>query len=104
MAKFVYAYHGGGMQETPEAQQAAMQAWIDWFGSLGAAILDGGNPVAVAKTVVADGSVEDGGGPNPLSGYSLISADDLDAAVALAKGCPILAAGGSVEVAAAIDM
>ena len=33
-----------------------------------------------------------------------ISADDIDAAVAVARGCPVLAAGGSVEVAEAIDM
>jgi hypothetical protein len=48
--------------------------------------------------------VTNGGGGNPLSGYSLIEADSLDAAVQFAKGCPVLADGGSVEVAEAIDM
>jgi hypothetical protein len=33
-----------------------------------------------------------------LGGYSLIKADDLQAAVALAEGCPVLNEGGGVEV------
>jgi hypothetical protein len=33
-----------------------------------------------------------------LTGYSILAADSLDAAAALAKGCPLLAAGGSIEV------
>ena len=35
---------------------------------------------------------------NPVSGNSLIKADDLESAVKLARGCPVLASGGSVEV------
>ena len=33
-----------------------------------------------------------------LGGYSLIRAGSLDAAVALARGCPMLGAGGAVEI------
>ena len=33
-----------------------------------------------------------------LSGYSLIQADDLEAATAIAKGCPHLERSGGVEV------
>ncbi len=76
-----------------------MAAWMKWFGDLGAAVVDGGNPVSMAKTVASNGSVSDGGGSNAVTGYSLIKADNLDAAVAMAQGCPHLAAGGSVEVA-----
>ena len=35
---------------------------------------------------------------HPLGGYSLIEADDLDAALELTTGCPVLASGGGVEV------
>jgi hypothetical protein len=101
--KYVLAYHGGSMPEDPAAQAEGMAAWGAWFGSLGDAVIDGGNPTTVSKTVTAK-SVTDGGGANPLSGYSLLTAADLDAAVTLAKGCPILAVGGSVEVAEALDM
>jgi hypothetical protein len=71
---------------------------------MGAAVIDGGNPVGESSTVNPDGSVSNNGGANPASGYSLIEAADLDDALAKAKGCPILVGGGSIEVAEAIDM
>ncbi|MGI9607883.1 MAG: YciI family protein [Acidimicrobiales bacterium] len=104
MAKYVLAYHGGGMPETEAEQAAVMEAWGAWFGSMGAAVLDGGAPVGQASTIASDGSTSPGGGSNPVTGYSLIQADDLNSAIALAKGCPILDGGGSVEVAETIDM
>lgn len=103
MTKFVFAYHGGKAPESPEEGAKVMAAWQAWFGALGEAIVDGGNPVGPSKTVSASG-VADNGGPNPLSGYTLIDAADIDAAVDHAKGCPILQDGGSVEVAEAIEM
>ena len=104
MPKYVLAYHGGGMAETPEEQEKVMAEWGAWFQSLGDAIVDGGNPIGGARTVLSDRSVTDGGGANPLSGYSLIKADDFDSAVGMAQGCPVLVGGGSVEVAEAVDM
>jgi hypothetical protein len=104
MPKYVFAYHGGTMAESAAAQAEALAAWGAWFGSLGEAVIDGGNPTGQAQTIDADGSVNNGGGANPLSGYSLINATDIDAALAHAKGCPILAVGGSVEVAEALEM
>ena len=44
MAKFVLAYRGGSVPDTEAEQQAAMEAWMGWFGSLGDAVVDGGNP------------------------------------------------------------
>ena len=81
-----------------------MNAWGQWFGSLGSAVVDGGNPVGASSTLQSDGSIATGGSSNSASGYSLIEASSLDDASAKAKGCPILSAGGSVEVAEAIDM
>jgi len=104
MGKFVFAYHDGQMADTPEAQQASMQAWMGWFGELGAAVVDGGNPIGAAKTVNADGSVSDGAGSNPLGGYSIVTADSLDHAATLAKGCPVLANGGRVAVYETFDV
>lgn len=104
MAKYVLAYHGGGMPETEADQAKVMAAWESWYGTLGPAIADGGAPVGNGKTVAADGSVSDGGGANPLTGYTVVQADDIDSAVSMAKGCPILDDGGSVEVAEAFDM
>jgi hypothetical protein len=99
MAKYLLVYHGGGMPEGEAAQATAMAAWGTWFQNLGPALADGGNPVSQSKTIAGDGSVSDGGGSNPSTGYSLIEADTLDAAVALAKGCPVLGGGATIEVA-----
>ena len=104
MSKYLFVYHGGSRPETKEEQAKVMDAWGQWFGSLGSAVVDGGNPVGVSSTVQSNGSVVDNGGSNPVSGFSLIEASDVDDAVAKAKGCPILAAGGSVELAEAFDM
>lgn len=103
MAKFVLTYHGGGGMETTEAEMAAVMAkWEAWYGELGSSILDGGNPFGETKNVDSNGVT--GANDNPATGYTIIDAADIDAAVAAAKGCPILEAGGSVEVAQAIDM
>ncbi len=103
MPKYILAYHGGGMPEGEEAQAAAMAAWGKFYEDMGPAIADGGAPVGLSKTVTAAG-VEDSGGANPLSGYTLVTADTIEAAWEMAKGCPILKDGGTVEVAQAIEM
>ena len=71
---------------------------------LGSALLDPGNPSGQAKTISNDGSVSDGGGANPVTGYTLLQADSIDDAVTLAKGNPIFDSGGSIEVVELLEM
>ena len=98
MANYLLAYKGGGPPPASDEEgQKVMAAWIGWFGSMGEAVVDGGNPTAGAKTVASNGAVSDGAA-SEISGYSVLKADSLDAAAELAKGCPLLAAGGTVEV------
>jgi hypothetical protein len=104
MVKYVFAYHGGSHPKNPEEVRKVMDAWGAWFGSLGSAVIDGGNAVGKSSTVRQDGSLVDGGGANPISGYSLIEASSLEDAHKKAKGCPILKAGGTIEIAPAMDM
>ena len=104
MAKYLFSYHGGKMPEGEEAMAKEMAAWGAWFESMGASVLDPGNPVMTSMTVASDGSTSDGGGANPVGGYGLFEAASLDAAADMAKGCPVLASGGSVEVGETIDM
>jgi len=103
MAKYLLVYHGGRMPESPEESQKIMGAWGEWFGKLGPNLLDGGQPIAHAKTI-GTGGVSDGGGTNPASGWSIISAGSLDEAVSLAQECPVLQGGASIEVAEAMDI
>ena len=70
----------------------------------GDALVDSGNPVGMSKTVSIDG-VADNGGANPVSGYSLVMADNMNATLAMAAGCPMVTQGhGSIEVAETHDM
>ena len=97
MADYLLLYSGGKMPETQEAQAAVMAAWTAWFGELGSALKDGGNPfTGQAKSIASDGSVGEGAGS--ASGYSILEADSLDAAVAMAKGCPVLQGGATISV------
>ena len=98
MGKYVLVYQGGAMAETEQAQQAAMAAWGSWFGTLGAAVVDGGAPFG------ASAAVGGGGSRTGLTGYSILQADDLRAAVGLAGDCPIIADGGTVDVYETIDV
>ena len=104
MAKYLFVYHGGKHPANPAEAKEVMNAWGAWFGALGAAVVDGGNPVGKSYTVKADGSLVSDGGANPASGYSLIEAASVEDAHAKARGCPLLKAGGAIEIAQAMDM
>jgi hypothetical protein len=97
MGKYLLAYRGGSMAETQEERDAAMAAWGAWFAQLGGAVLDAGNPFAGSTSVGSDGTVSESAGSG-LGGYSILQADSLAAASELAKGSPVLAGGGSVDV------
>jgi hypothetical protein len=103
MAKYILAYHGGVGFETKEEGMAHMAKWNAWVDGMGGAALDRGMPVGASSTVSSDG-VTEGGGANPLSGISVILADSLDAALDMAKACPHLDIGGTIEVAKVMEM
>jgi hypothetical protein len=104
MAKYLFVYHGGSMPESKTEKARLMDAWGNWMNAMGSSIVDGGSPVGNSSTVNSDGSVSGNGGSNPATGYTLIEAASLQEAHEHAKRCPILAGGGSVEVAESIDM
>ena len=97
MANYVLAYKGGRMPGTDAERDAQMAAWGGWFQNLGASVVDAGNPFGPSKALAGDGTVSDGA-PSALTGYSIVTTESLDAAATLAKGCPILANGGTLEV------
>lgn len=104
MAKYLFVYHGGAAPESAEDGEKAMAAWGAWFGQMGAGLVDPGEAVGRSHTVSKTGTTADGGA-NPASGYSVIEAETLDAALAMARGCPMVADGtGNVEVAPVMAM
>ena len=99
MTKFVFAYHG---TTRPKDGAQFMMRWKAWVKGLGGALVSPGLPLGQAKTI-SKGGVTDGGGSNPLAGFSIIEAESLEAALALASDSPHLEIG-TIEVAEALDM
>jgi YCII-related domain-containing protein len=89
MSTFVFA-HRAPSDYVGSANAAA--AWNAWFEQLNDHLVDRGNPVFSRQAVGHTG------GETVLGGYTVISADTLADAVTLAEGCPIVAAGGGIEV------
>jgi hypothetical protein len=106
MADFLFVYRGKGEIEkhmTPEEMQQAMQKWGNWIRQ---ALQQGwmtnpGDALAPEGKVVTSKVVTDGPfveAKEVVGGYSVVKADSLAAAAELAKGCPAVLFGGSVEV------
>jgi len=107
MANFLFVYRGNPeaySKLTPEQMQQNMQKWNDWIaeGFQKGWLVDAGDAltqegrVVNAKRVVTDGPFVES--KEVVGGYSVAQANTIDAAAELAKGCPILLTGGSVEV------
>jgi hypothetical protein len=90
MPTYVFSYRNPlGYTPTPETTSA----WMAWFDSMGDQLVDLGKPVFDRDTVGNCSSES-----TDLGGYSLILADDLEAAKVIAKGCPYLEREGGVEI------
>jgi hypothetical protein len=105
MNEFVFLYRGGETGRSPERAQQMMQKWMAWFKELtdSGHVKDRGQPLERAGKVVNGKRKTVTDGPfaeakDLVGGYTLILAKDLNDAVELSKGCPILEVDGQVEV------
>jgi hypothetical protein len=105
MSEFLYLYRGGESGRSPERMQEMMQKWMAWLKDLAQKghIKDQGQPLERSGKLVKGKQKSVTDGPfvetkDLVGGYTLIQAKDLDQAVELSKGCPILEADGTVEV------
>jgi hypothetical protein len=93
------------MQDFSEEQAAEqMQAWGTWMSRVGSAMVDMGSPFGERASLADDGTTPD---PGDLNGYTIVEADSLDAAKALADNHPFLTEGKgrfSVEVFELVPM
>jgi hypothetical protein len=95
MSSYVLAFRSPEDRVVDADEEAA---WGQWFQQIGASVVDFGHRVGRVRTL---GPGTDG---RVLAGYVVVGADTLDAAVALAQGCPGLRHGASVEVGATVEM
>jgi hypothetical protein len=105
MAKFLLVYRDSAEQSnhpSPEEMQGFLAMWGEWFAQCGTAIVDGGDALAPTGRVLRNGNVVSDGpyveGKEILGGYSVIQADNYEAAVEIAKQCPIAKIGGDIEI------
>ena len=104
MAKFMFIYRGGDAAgRTPEEKQATMTKWMTWVGGAMQQgwMVDPGDGLTAECRLVKPNVVTDGPfveAKEMVGGFSLVEADSIDAAVKLARGCPGLETGGTVEV------
>ena len=91
MKKFVFLTIGGKMPSNDQEAKKVMGEWMAWFGVLGKNLVDPGAPLGERKTLgSAAGS--------KATGYCVVQAADLQAAIAMAKACPAIAAGDGIEI------
>ena len=95
MATYVFSFRVPS-DYTPHAGTTA--EWQAWFGGLGSALVDIGNAVTDYASL---GEV--GGSDSRMVAYSVVAAEDMDSALALAKGCPVMRVGGGVEVGPVLE-
>jgi hypothetical protein len=92
MPNYVFAYRMPGVRTPSQPDPEAAAPWIEFRDALGEKVVDFGNPVFTSS------SLGNCGAGTHLCGYSFVTAEDLESAVALAKGSPVVSAGGGVEV------
>jgi hypothetical protein len=93
MAQFIMIYKGEATDMadmTPEEGAAVMAKWGAWMEKVGPALSDVGSPFGPGTSLVDDGSA---GTAVSLTGYSIVEADDMAEAQALAHGHPYLSEG-----------
>jgi len=102
MANYVFTYHGEPKFKNPEESGKYMARWQAWVGNLGKALVNPGVPFGKSKAVSSSG-VSDDAGSNRVTGFSIVEANSIDAAIKLAKGCPHLE-HGTMGVHEAMEM
>ena len=103
MTQFVFVYLGGNQPSSPEEGKKHYSKYMDWLSSLGDSVVTPMIPLKDTCTVSSDGTVREGGS-SAMSGFTIIKADSMDAALSIAQACPFLEIGGSLEVSEFMQM
>ena len=102
MTDYAFTYYGEPRFKNPEEDAQHTERFMAWIGSLGEAVVNRDTPLGKTKTVRSSG-VSDFVGSNRLTGFSIVKADNMDAALEIAKKCPHLEYG-TVDVAEVTEM
>ena len=103
MAQYIIAYLGGDQPPSPEEGKQHFEKYKKWLSSLGDSAVSPANPFKNTRTVHSDGTVTNGS-TTSMSGYTIIETDSMEKALEIAKACPFLEVGGSLEVSEMMQM
>jgi len=103
MAQYLIVYLGGNPPASPEEGKKHFAKYMKWIASLGDAAVSPANPMKNTNTVNPDGTVTESG-TTTMSGYTIVEADSMESALIIAKACPFLEVGGSLEVSEMVKM
>ncbi len=103
MPQYMISYLGGEQPASPEEGKQHMAKYRAWLSSLGDAAVSPANPFKNTRTINPDGTVTTGS-TTSMSGFTIIVADSMEAALVIAKACPFLDVGGSLEVSELMQM
>lgn len=103
MPRYVIAYLGGNPPSSPEEGKKHFAKYREWLAGLGEAAVSPANPFKNTHTVHPDGTVT-AGGATAMSGYTIVEASSMEAALAIARACPFLEVGGSLELSELAQM
>lgn len=103
MSQYIITYLGGNQPSSPEEGQKHFAKYKEWLSSLGDSAVSPANPLKNTSTVNSDGSVASGS-TTSMSGYTIIETDSMESALEMAKACPFLEMGGSLEVSELVQM
>ena len=103
MAQYIITYLGGNQPSSPEEGKQHFAKYKEWLSSLGDSAVSPANPFKDTSTVNSDGTVTTGS-TTSMSGFTIIEADSMEAALLIAKACPFLDIGGSLEVSELMQM
>lgn len=94
---------GGTQPANPTEASNHFDKYMQWLSSLGDTVVIPTIPLKDTTTVSPDGTIREGGS-SAMSGFTIIKADSIEAALSIAQGCPFLEIGGSLEVSEMMQM
>ena len=97
MTQFIISYFGGDHPETDEQKQAHFAKYQAWLAELGNAVIEPMVPFKSTSVISPNGDISKGSTVS-LMGHTVIQAENMEAALALAKSCPFLDINGTLEV------
>jgi hypothetical protein len=116
MSDFVFLLRDSpaGVEEamgTPERAQKSLQAWVAWIKQLearnqlknpGLPLEQTGKTLRGSQLKVTDGPFTEA--KDIVLGFIVVEARDLEHALEIAKGCPLVLGGGGVEIRPVMDV